>query len=130
MTRWQQRRQDRLVAGMCVVCGGRPHQPGRTACEPCAAAHAASAAKSRKVKRDGGTCVCCPAPALPGLTRCQRCRDANNNRTPRASADVARPVQAPRPRPQGPRCSYCGASIVRGYCALCQSSDESASELW
>lgn len=132
MSRWKERRQDRISRGLCVICGSRPPQAGRTACEPCATTHAQSAAKSRRVKRDGGECVCCPAPALPGLTRCQRCLDANNNRKVRApNRGAFEAPERPRRRYTGPSCPCCGASVVGGWCELCQSGMAGAeAEIW
>ena len=117
LERYHRQTAERRARGLCVKCGKRPPEPGRTQCEPCAAKKR-PADRARHHRRtaervDRGLCPKCGkrAPA-PGRSQCEPClekdraagqaRDARLRAAgiPRRDCEKAREYERERERRQ------------------------------
>lgn len=71
----------RLAASLCGSCGQTPPAEGRSNCQACLEARAASEAVRRERLAKSHICLdCAVEPALPGQRRCARCAEAQRVR--------------------------------------------------
>ena len=145
LERYHRQTAERRASGLCVKCGKRPPEPGRTRCEPCAAKKR-PADRARHHRRTAervarGLCVKCgKRPPAPERSQCEPClemdRAAGRARDvrlraagiPRRDSEKAREYERDRARRQTERrraeglCTECGkapAAPGRASCEPC-----------
>lgn len=83
-TTWdKQRRESRLAAGLCTMCGKRSPQRGTTRCDGCTQRRKVYSARQTAKGRAYGICADCGRrKRLPMSTRCLACEDTDEKYQP------------------------------------------------
>lgn len=114
--RSRRRYEANRAAGLCIKCGQRPPQEGRSRCEPCLERRNAADRRQWLLRRCSGRCGACGAPAPPSAARCERCSTMQAKR-PSRKAYARKLYSRRRARSQ---CTDCGAySAGASRCPSC-----------
>ncbi|MDE0175587.1 MAG: hypothetical protein OYH76_10210 [Defluviicoccus sp.] len=104
----KRRQKERIEAGLCIRCGGRPPVEGGTTCRPCRQKRQAAEKRLYAERRAAGRCTRCGGPVYDGLTRCAPCNAIEQaGRDPERKNACSRRLYALR-RARG-LCTACGA---------------------